>query len=218
MRMRGRDEGARENRRRRLAVGAVTVVGLAALGFGAGPVVGGMLNERPTPEAAGPVATVVATQAQVSASSSGQASAGGASGATSSAAAGGSGSGSGSGSGTASAKKKSKKKSKTKVVYKNKPAVLDSRISTEPIVTEEGKGSFVGLKCPKDFKAVAGGVLSRYINLVVSSSSPNNPVSEKFTPNTWWLAVTNINVDGQGGSLSWRGVVSCMKPIKLKHD
>mgnify|MGYP003391505919 FL=1 len=184
MTFRRRDKESSENRRRRLAIGAATLTGMAALVFGAGPVVGDMLNGQPSPEASGPVATVVATQAQSTSSGSGLAG--------------------------ASAKK-------TKVVYKNKPAILDSRISTEPVVTEEGKGSFVGLKCPKYFKAVAGGVLSRYINLVVSSSSPNNPVTEEFTPNTWWLAVTNINVDGQGGSLSWRGVVSCMKPLKLQQ-
>lgn len=183
MTLRRRDEESSVNRRRRLAAGAVSAIGLAALVFGAGPVVGDMLNGQPEPQASGPVATVVATQAQSTSSGSGLAGA----------------------------------SVKTKVVYKNKPAILDSRISTEPVVTEEGKGSFVGLKCPKYFKAVAGGVLSRYINLVVSSSSPNNPVTEEFTPNTWWLAVTNINVDGQGGSLSWRGVVSCMKPLKLQQ-
>lgn len=183
MTSRRRDKESSAKGRRRLAVGAVTAAGLAALVFGAGPVVGDMLNGQPSPQASGPVATVVATQAQSASSGSGLAGA----------------------------------SAKSKVVYKNKPAILDSRISTEPVVTEEGKGSFVGLKCPKYFKAVAGGVLSRYINLVVSSSSPNNPVTEEFTPNTWWLAVTNINVDGQGGSLSWRGVVSCMKPLKLQQ-
>jgi hypothetical protein len=179
-----RDEGNSRGRRR-IATGAITLVGIAGLVFGVVPVIGGIVNEGPTPAAESPVATVVATKPQVAG-----------------------------GSASASSVRKSQP---TKVIYKQKPALLDSRISTEPLVTEEGKGSFVGLKCPKYFKAVAGGVLSQYINLVVSSSSPNNPVDEKFTPNTWWLAVTNINTDGQGGSLSWRGVVSCMKPVKLQQ-
>ena len=61
MTFRGRDKESSENRRRRLAIGAATLTGMAALVFGAGPVVGDMLNGQPSPEASGPVATVVAT-------------------------------------------------------------------------------------------------------------------------------------------------------------
>lgn len=93
---------------------------------------------------------------------------------------------------------------------------FESRVTDEPIVTEENKGSYVGVKCPKGSKAISGGVLNRYINLVVSSSAPNNPISGKYTPRTWWLTVTNANVDGQGGSLPWHGIVNCLKPVRLQ--
>ncbi len=97
-----------------------------------------------------------------------------------------------------------------------KKSVLKSRVTEVPVVTEEGKGTFVGVKCPKGFKAISGGVISSYINLLISSSSPNHPLSGKYTPQTWWLTVTNANVDGQGGSLSWRGVVNCLAPVAIR--
>ena len=93
---------------------------------------------------------------------------------------------------------------------------LESRVTDQPIVTEENKGSFVGVKCPKGSKAISGGILNKYINLLVSSSAPNHPISGKYTPRTWWLTVTNANIDGQGGSLSWRGVVNCLAPVSIR--
>jgi len=27
--------------------------------------------------------------------------------------------------------------------------------------------------------------------------------------------VTNVNVDGNGGTLAWHGVVNCLSPVKL---
>jgi hypothetical protein len=93
--------------------------------------------------------------------------------------------------------------------------VLRSRITKVPLVTEEGKGTFAGISCPEGYKAVSGGVVSGYINLLISSSSPNNPLSGKYTPRTWWLTVTNADIDGQGGSLPWRGVVNCLAPVAL---
>lgn len=97
----------------------------------------------------------------------------------------------------------------------NRQIVLTSRVTKDPVVTEAGKGTFAGINCPKGSKAVSGGVISGYINLLISSSSPNNPLSGRYTPRTWWLTVTNADVDGQGGSLSWRGVVNCLSPLTL---
>lgn len=111
-----------------------------------------------------------------------------------------------------SANAKTTKKAK-KVVAK--PVVLRSRITTAVISTEEGKGSYVGIRCPSGSRAISGGALNNYINLMVSSSSPNHPVTGKYTPNTWWVSVTNNNVDGNGGTLTWRGVVNCLSPVKL---
>ena len=92
---------------------------------------------------------------------------------------------------------------------------LSSRITDQEILTEEGRGTYVGVKCPKGSRAISGGVLSRYINLLVSSSSPNHPLTRKYTPNVWWLTVTNVNVDGNGGTLPWQGVVNCASPVRL---
>lgn len=102
---------------------------------------------------------------------------------------------------------------------KRKPALrrvtVSSRITNQEILTEEGKGTFVGIKCPAGSRAISGGVLSKYINLLVSSSAPNHPLTRKYTPNTWWLTVTNVNVDGNGGTLPWQGVVNCLSPARI---
>jgi len=92
---------------------------------------------------------------------------------------------------------------------------ISSRITDNEILTEEGKGTFVGIKCPAGSKGMSGGVLSKYINLLVYSSSPNHQLTRKYTPNIWWLTVTNVNVDGNGGTLPWLGVVNCLSPARL---
>lgn len=107
-----------------------------------------------------------------------------------------------------------KKQKKRRTVLRR--VMITSRITDNPIVTEEGKGTYVGIKCPAGSKAISGGVVSSYVNLLVSSSSPNQPkIDGKYTPNVWWLAVTNVNVDGNGGTLSWHGVVNCLAPARL---
>lgn len=106
-----------------------------------------------------------------------------------------------------------KKKRKVETVLRK--VTITSRITDNEILTEEGKGTYVGIKCPVGSKAISGGVLSKYINLLVSSSAPNHPISRKYTPNTWWLTVTNVNVDGNGGTLPWQGVVNCLSPARL---
>lgn len=165
---------------------AVAGVVTAVLALGvAAPVIGDGLNEHPSPAAELIASTSPATSAQV-ASARGLAPA------------------------SVSAKKKRKKK---RTVFRQ--VTMNSRITDQAIVTEEGKGTYVGIKCPAGSKAISGGVLSQYINLLVSSSAPNHPLTGKFTPNVWWLTVTNVNVDGQGGSLSWHGVVNCLTPVRL---
>lgn len=96
-----------------------------------------------------------------------------------------------------------------------KRVTISSRITDHEIMTEEGSGTFVGIKCPPGSRAISGGVLSRYINLVVSSSAPNHPITSKYTPGIWWLTVTNVNVDGNGGTLPWQGVVNCLSPVRI---
>jgi len=107
-----------------------------------------------------------------------------------------------------------KKKGKVSTVLRR--ITITSRITDQAIVTEEGKGTYVGIKCPTGSKAISGGIVSPYINLLISSSSPNQPkIDGKYTPNIWWLSVTNVNVDGNGGTLAWRGVVNCLSPARL---
>jgi len=104
-------------------------------------------------------------------------------------------------------------KRKTRTVLRR--ITITSRITDQEILTEEGNGTFVGIKCPTGSKAISGGVLSKYINLLVSSSAPNHPLTRKYTPSTWWLTVVNVNVDGNGGTLPWQGVVNCLSPARL---
>jgi len=172
---------------------AVSVLA-AALTFGVAPVIGDGLNQKPLPNSPGTPPTVAASVNQASAAQVAGARIAGATNTTAGVA----------------AKKNTRKKPVVRRV------LLKSRITEEPVVTEENKGTFVGVKCPKGYKAISGGVLSGFINLLVSSSSPNNPLSGKYTPRTWWLTVTNANVDGQGGSLAWRGVVNCLSPVTVR--
>lgn len=95
------------------------------------------------------------------------------------------------------------------------PITIRSRITSSWISTEENHGSYVGIRCPAGSKAISGGVISNYINLLLSSSSPNRPTTGKYTPGTWWVSVTNTNIDGNGGTLAWRGVVNCLSPVRL---
>ncbi|MDQ2621769.1 MAG: hypothetical protein M3Y45_01880 [Actinomycetota bacterium] len=178
-----------ERKRGLKALFAVMFV-LGGFGFVAAPVIGDGLNRGPEPATPRIAMTVPATEAQVA------------------------GAGINLPSGAVSAKAKTKAKKKKKKA-RNRPVMMRSRITTDAIVTEEHRGTYVGVRCPAGSKAVAGGVLSQYINLLVSSSAPNNPLTGKFTPRVWWITVTNANIDGQGGSLAWRGVVTCLSPVAL---
>jgi len=173
------------------------VVAAALCLFAVRPVIGDMLNSEPDPAPVVVAATHPATSAQV-ADARGLPGTGLAAGAS------------------ASTTRKSKSGRNTRVirtVYRR--VKINSRITDQEILTEEGKGTFVGIKCPKGSKAISGGVLSKYINLLVSSSAPNHPLTRKYTPNIWWLTVVNVNVDGNGGTLPWLGVVNCLSPVKL---
>ncbi len=166
------------------------VGGLVLLGlvFGVAPTVGDGLNREADIAPAPNVGTVPATQAQVAASTM----------AVNGAA--------------ISATKKNRKRGKVRAVS------IQSRItdSETPILTEVNKGSYVRLVCPGGAVAVSGGMLTSFINLVISSSGPNNPITGGYTPRTWWVTVVNANIDGQGGTLGWRGTVNCMSPVRLK--
>lgn len=170
--------------------GRIGAIGAAIATFfllAVAPVVGDGLNRSADPAPRVIATTVPATSAQIAGAS---------------------------GLATVSAKAKEKRKRQ-----KGRPflrqVTLSSRITDQEILTEEGKGTFVGIRCPAGSRAISGGVLTRYINLLVSSSSPNHPLTRKYTPNTWWLTVTNVNVDGNGGTLPWQGVVNCVSPARI---
>jgi hypothetical protein len=185
--MAGRGKGDSAARRK----GRAAFVGAAIAGvclFLVAPVIGDGLNSQPAPAPQVIAATHPATSLQV-AGARGLADA------------------------SASAAKKKRKKAKPRTVVRR--VTISSRITDQEILTEEGKGTFIGIKCPTGSKAISGGVLSKYINLLVSSSAPNHPLTKKYTPNIWWLTVVNVNVDGNGGTLPWQGVVNCMAPIRL---
>jgi hypothetical protein len=92
---------------------------------------------------------------------------------------------------------------------------LKARISQRPIRTEPRKSNFVGLDCPKGYVAMSGGALTGFANLLMSQSVPINPQNGKYTPRTWWVSVTNSDLDGSHETLPWRPLVNCLKPIKL---
>ncbi len=184
----GREEDVPVRRRFKARFGGVVALLTLGLVFGVAPTVGDGLNREADIAPAPNVGTVPATRAQVAAS-----------GITSNGA-------------VLSAMKKQRK-------TKTKPISIQSRISDSeaPIMTEAGRGSYVRLVCPGGAVAVSGGMLTQYINLVISSSGPNNPISGAYTPRTWWVTVVNANIDGEGTTLGWRGIVNCMSPVKLKR-
>ena len=179
-------KGESSGRRKRWAAGCAAVA--AVLLFVAAPVVGDGLNSSPDPAPVLIAETRPATSVQV-AGAQGLAGA------------------------SAVRSGSRQKRQATRTVLRR--VTLTSRITNQEILTEEGKGTFVGIKCPAGARAISGGVLSKYINLLVSSSSPNHPLTRKYTPNTWWLTVTNVNVDGNGGTLPWQGVVNCLTPARI---
>ena len=182
-----RDQGSAGGRLVR-RVGVSAGVLAVGMALWAAPVVGEGTNRVATPNDTLVVGTVAATQAQA-------ASAGTLNGAVT------------------AATRKTKKKQGSRQIY------IESRItdSEEPIISEVNKGTFVGIQCPKGSIAVSGGVVTSYIDLLISSSSPNHPITGKYTPRKWWLTVTNANIDGNDAALAWRGVVNCMSPVKLKR-
>jgi hypothetical protein len=94
---------------------------------------------------------------------------------------------------------------------------LRAQISRQPVVTPEGTSEFVGLTCPEHYTAVSGGALTGYTNLLMSQSAPIRPRTGRYTPRTWWVAVTNFSVDGSHANLPWFPVVNCMNKINVKR-
>ena len=188
-----RDQGSAGRRFKRLGI----IVGVLTVGLtvGVAPVIGDGMNAAPVEVTNVP--TVRATQAQVAASNV----------ALSGAAA----------KAVDRAKKNNKKRKKRRPGIRN--VLVESRItdSASPIVTKEGEGSFVEIACPKGALAISGGIVTNSINLLMSSSSNNSPEDFSYSPRKWYVAVTNVNVDGRGGALSWRGIVNCLSPAKLKR-
>jgi hypothetical protein len=187
-----RVQGSAGSRARRL--GVIFAVLTAGLTFGVAPVVGDGMNASPVEVV--DVPTVRATQAQVAASNMALTQAANAA--------------------VNRARKKNKKRKRRPGLRK---VTIESRITNadSPIVTPEGKGTFVAITCPKGSLAISGGMVTTSINLLMSSSSNNSPVDYRYSPRKWYVAVTNVNVDGRGGALSWRGVVNCLSPAKLKR-
>ncbi|MGB0120909.1 MAG: hypothetical protein WBP55_08165 [Solirubrobacterales bacterium] len=174
-------------RRRYQRLGLVAAVLTIGLTVGVAPVIGDGTNRKATPNETILPATVPATHAQVASNGAGLSQA-------------------------VTSGNKKKKKAKVKRVF------VESRItdSATPIETDEGRGTYVGIKCPGGSVAISGGVLTSYINLLISSSAPNHPITGKYTPRIWWLTVSNSNIDGEGGTQTWRGMVNCMAPVKIR--
>jgi hypothetical protein len=93
--------------------------------------------------------------------------------------------------------------------------VVKTRVSRHAIRTKPKKGRFIGLTCPRGYVALAGGALNSTINLLISHSAPLRPDTGRYTPRTWWVAVTNADVDGSHHKLPWYPVVNCVNRIRV---
>jgi hypothetical protein len=94
---------------------------------------------------------------------------------------------------------------------------LKTRISSHAIMTNENSGDFVGLTCPRGYTALSGGAVTGFINLLISHSAPIKPTGrQRYTPRTWWVAVTNVPVDRNAEDpLPWHPVVNCVNRLKV---
>jgi hypothetical protein len=96
-------------------------------------------------------------------------------------------------------------------------ATVKTRISSRAIMTNKESGDFVGLTCPRGYVALSGGAVTGFINLVISHSAPIKPTGrQRYTPRTWWVAVTNVPTDPDAEDpLPWRPVVNCVNKLKV---
>ncbi len=94
---------------------------------------------------------------------------------------------------------------------------VKTRISSHAIMTNKNSGDFVGLTCPRGYTALSGGAVTGFINLLISHSAPIKPTGrQRYTPRTWWVAVTNVPTDPDAEDpLPWHPVVNCVNRFKV---
>ncbi len=93
---------------------------------------------------------------------------------------------------------------------------VKTRVSRHAILTGPGKGAFVGLTCPHDYVALSGGAVTGFNDLLISHSAPVKPTGrQRYTPRTWWVAVTNIQTNGGADPLPWHPLVNCVNRIRV---
>jgi hypothetical protein len=94
---------------------------------------------------------------------------------------------------------------------------VKTRISSHAITTNKNSGDFVGLTCPRGYVAISGGAVTGFINLLISHSAPIKPTGrQRYTPRTWWVAVTNDPIDHDAEDpLPWHPVVNCVNHVKV---
>jgi hypothetical protein len=94
---------------------------------------------------------------------------------------------------------------------------VKTRISSRAIRTGPGSGDFVGLTCPRGYTALSGGAVTGFIKLLISHSAPIKPTGrQRYTPRTWWVAVTNVSLDlPTEDPLPWHPVVNCVNHVRV---
>jgi hypothetical protein len=93
---------------------------------------------------------------------------------------------------------------------------VKTRVSRHAILTGPGKGAFVGLTCPRGYVALSGGAVTGFNDLLISHSAPVKPTGrQRYTPRTWWVAVTNIQTNGGADPLPWHPLVNCVNRIRV---
>ena len=93
---------------------------------------------------------------------------------------------------------------------------VKTRVSRHSIPIKPGKGSQVGLTCPRGYTALSGGAVTGFNDLLISHSAPIKPTGrQRYTPRTWWVAVTYVPVDHSTSELPWRPVVNCVNRLKV---
>jgi hypothetical protein len=100
---------------------------------------------------------------------------------------------------------------------RSRQQTVKTRISSHAVRTDPESGDFIGLTCPRGYTALSGGAVTGFTDLLISHSAPLKPTGgHRYTPRTWWVAVTNIPVDGSHGNrLPWYPVVNCVNRLRV---
>lgn len=80
-----------------------------------------------------------------------------------------------------------------------------------PVTTEPDGGTITKLTCPRRFKAISGGIVNNFRDLVMAASTPINPANGRYSPRNWFVAARHIGPTTT--PLTWQPVIVCLNRV-----